>query len=361
MRLLPSHLADAKEMAKALYTELSAHQLPVGGLQATQEAMAKAFSYLSWRELGIELSRRHSPVYLDDLPAEQASVLTAQCALRLAKALGIESPTTVVAAFEASGAGCSPTERRRRRDQWSPWGLILNQGKIARGILQVGTSNQAGYRLDKARQARMRELYGEASEWYGSGGEVDLVAAAFPDEFLECFGRIHLPKIKHKSDEFPFEVRSGALCATDPCMSLDSPYCGQIPGVKNGIWYAHAGEDRIGIAYLHARHVDFRPDFSAHLRMDEIRVGVDAAMAGFFDRDWYAALQQDRDKAEGFCQEQGERLSARRDRYIVSGDFGVITVSGLGDGVYPCFVQRDDRGSVVSAVIQFLSEEGGPV
>ncbi|MRX74339.1 DUF4241 domain-containing protein [Bacillus lacus] len=169
-----------------------------------------------------------------------------------------------------------------------------------------------------------------------------------------------------------FQVNSGELVVTDPCYppeELDeegeelslllTPAC-------KGEWIATAFLEEDGtVARLIAVHSGFQVR-DEWMEM-EIEIPVDSAQAGIFDADSYG-----RDEEISYEIENVQKLELNEEglKYyaaccdITSTDdqggvleSGAVTVSGLGDGLYPVFVQFDEEGKVAAAAIDFLLEE----
>lgn len=72
----------------------------------------------------------------------------------------------------------------------TPWGESQIVEKVADGIFAVATAGHGGYRLDKARNAKVPEAWREASfngngrfGWYEEDCDWAMVALTFPEVF----------------------------------------------------------------------------------------------------------------------------------------------------------------------------------
>lgn len=192
MRLLPAHTADAKEMARALCDSLTAIGLCLDcrdtqsqppSLQQTQELLAKAMGYQSWRELTGLLSAPHCPVYLDGLEEHQSSQTFTALTERLAELLGFDyAHGHVYRALRNSGCGYSPKFRRAMQSNASPWGPIEEAEELAPGVLRITTAGHGGLLLSPDRNQRMPEHLRYPNAGYEEDGEFHLVALGFPEE-----------------------------------------------------------------------------------------------------------------------------------------------------------------------------------
>lgn len=192
MRLFPAHIHDAKEMARSLCDCLTSIGLTTNctdpdaispSLQQTQELMAKAMGYSSWRELSILLVQAHEPVYLDSVDKADYSRLFDELGTRLSAALGYDyAHGFVFNAIGNSGVGFSPKARRAMGDNSSPWGPIDEEVEIAPGIRFISTASHGGLLLSEIRQQNMPEHLRLEGAGYEEDGEFYLVALGFPEE-----------------------------------------------------------------------------------------------------------------------------------------------------------------------------------
>ena len=189
-----------------------------------------------------------------------------------------------------------------------------------------------------------------------------------------------------------FDVVSGRLAVSDPCYDEDVWCRGEIDNAKNGSWFAFADEkaiERWGEAFtrLIAVHEDYvdriasmgekteglakkTDQLSKHccgsltMHRAAFAVGVDSGQAGIFDASHY------RDNSvvpnEGYSHQfEDEEADAWYDYCceITLSDscagvlpFGVVSVSGFGDGEYVCDFWKNADGEVVRVEIEFIAE-----
>lgn len=214
-----------------------------------------------------------------------------------------------------------------------------------------------------------------------------------------------------------FEVESGRLHVTDPDQSAGSPKIATIPA-RNGTWIAGITTRQAGafggrIARLEIAHCDAEP--AGAWEAVPVEVEVDSGQAGFFDAAHYARndevsefeTQHQRDRLLEHIERLKTRPDYQRDMEVIeraaidpelgkrpvselvsvyspawmavscmarlnqhwylkcmactdSEDgagvlpFGVVSQSGLGDGAYDLFIQRDAEGDAVRAQLVFI-------
>lgn len=195
MRLFPAHTREAKAMAKGLKAALGEVGLtrdcrdPTATpptLQQTQELMAQAMGYPGgWHELGAEVSRPHTPVYVDR-SGDDGQRMLMEMAERLAALLGFDyTHGTVWNALEKAGVGFSPKARRQLEEDSTPWGIATDREVIAPGIEAVETGGHGGIVLSAARQAAMPSHLRLEQPFYEEDEDWALVALAFPEIYRE--------------------------------------------------------------------------------------------------------------------------------------------------------------------------------
>jgi hypothetical protein len=158
-----------------------------------------------------------------------------------------------------------------------------------------------------------------------------------------------------------FEITSGAMRLTDPCYDLDVWCAGDLENVRNGKWFAEAIriDDPVWgnrVARLVVRHESFADaddrEFHEEIMND---FGVDSGQFGFFDRAKYA--EQHGGKYNDETSFYGEVCKLTSGKTLAVRNFGAVSTSGCGDGVYPVYIERDDQGLVIGAVAIFMDED----
>ena len=161
-----------------------------------------------------------------------------------------------------------------------------------------------------------------------------------------------------------YEVISGKLVVSDPCYAEDLWCCNALENVRNGVWNAHAiyDVDRSYplVAALSIEH-ECAESVVADMEEASFAVGVDSGQAGFFDAAHYrndrvidpnctptehADLWYDHCCGITLARQQAGTLP-----------FSVVSASGIGDGVYDCYLQRDAAGYVIRAELLFIDSE----
>jgi hypothetical protein len=184
-------------------------------------------------------------------------------------------------------------------------------------------------------------------------------------------------------DKCEFEVVSGELVISDPCYSEET-WCQGVVKAKNGKWYPNAETVNMEgwgnrVVTLVAGHEEFWSYMSDDYKEDFIppvweklpfSVGVDSGQAGIFDFSHYrddsvvkeayrltkTHIGQDREGSGGdwygMCCDR--TLSFYKWGLI---PYGVVSSSGLGDGMYSAFAVKNDEGEVIAVKIIFIPVE----
>ena len=173
--------------------------------------------------------------------------------------------------------------------------------------------------------------------------------------------------------EKSFEVVSGSIVCSDPCYSLDVWCMGVVDNVKKGKWNADVEHldlggwgERISMLIVHHESINFPMfDFDNPLHFT---AGVDSGQFGFFDKDFYRNDENAKDLnkyqfSDDFDKEEGDQwYRACADLTLGDESWGVlpngaVSSSGIGDGSYDVFEQKNAQGEVVSLCCVFLSED----
>jgi hypothetical protein len=160
-----------------------------------------------------------------------------------------------------------------------------------------------------------------------------------------------------------FKIESGKVLITDPCYYHEKYSEADGVNAKKGLWKAYALEvydeswgNRITMLYAH--HQDYpKAKLNQPGWIDlEYGTGVDSGQAGFFDLQYFNDSSQIKEKLEkpltgknlwyDYCCHQ------TLDTEIGAGTipFGVVSSSGLGDGYYPAFGQKDGEEWIALAI-----------
>jgi hypothetical protein len=136
-----------------------------------------------------------------------------------------------------------------------------------------------------------------------------------------------------------FKVRSGALVVSDPCYESGVPYAALFPQAKAGVWIGSIGLAKlpggvIAITELTASVVKVPRKFK--WICSGVSVGVDSGKIGIFDRDKY-----------------DDRSTEDLDTATAVSPFGIVSVSGFGDGIYPCLIKQHE-GKTVAVKVVFI-------
>ena len=137
----------------------------------------------------------------------------------------------------------------------------------------------------------------------------------------------------------------GSVDVTDPCYRKSSHCRINDIVVKNGLYKAYVVYERKTVQTVEVVHESIdRVNALLPLPYKKIgTIGVDAGLAGFFhdkpdfetDSEWMA-----------FCSKVNGK-----DYAIV--EYGVCSVSGYGDGMYPVYAARDKEGNIIALRIRY--------
>ncbi len=85
----------------------------------------------------------------------------------------------------------------------SPWGKIDHVSEVAPGIWSVGTPGHGGFKLSRARNARMPSAFRKAGGWYEEDCEWGMVAIVFSEPFnTEQYYAAHAVIRNYYPDEY---------------------------------------------------------------------------------------------------------------------------------------------------------------
>ncbi|MDA2380145.1 DUF4241 domain-containing protein [Bacillus cereus] len=174
-----------------------------------------------------------------------------------------------------------------------------------------------------------------------------------------------------------FEMTSNTIFVSDPCYPIetsvtDSGYTEDevlslvLTPAKQGNWKAtvYYSEDEV-IIKLVATHIEANenPDW---IKIDK-GIEVDSGQAGIFDSAIYGKDEVITDEVKNIfdinMDEEGLKfyvaccdLTGEEDQAgVIIG--GAVSASGLGDGCYQIYIQRDTNNQIVSVLIDFYNEE----
>lgn len=171
-----------------------------------------------------------------------------------------------------------------------------------------------------------------------------------------------------------FEVDSSVMVVSDPCYSIGTWMTEEIWGVKPGTWHASIETEDTGDIFgvriwkLHAVHSDYIDKVDGLREINHGEFGVDSGQAGIFDYKHY----QDNNDAAGMSYEHfvGKpwydlccTLTMRTEHDVGVLPHGVVSCSGLGDGLYEfkCFAPTDgpDKDKTVAITLDYKLDEFG--
>ncbi|MDT2046642.1 DUF4241 domain-containing protein [Priestia flexa] len=169
-----------------------------------------------------------------------------------------------------------------------------------------------------------------------------------------------------------FHVTGLQLIISDPCYPIEcavddsDDFAWQLEPAKRGEWTATVFyEDDFTISKLVATHTDFK--MTDNWIDTGKEVGVDSATAGIFDASVYgrddAITYEVKNVHEINMDEEGLTYyvaccdavaSSEYEAGIVPG--GVVSMSGIGDGYYPAYVQYDNQ-EIAAVLLDFWFDE----
>lgn len=156
-----------------------------------------------------------------------------------------------------------------------------------------------------------------------------------------------------------FVVTSGKLQVTDPCYDMDTWCAATLENVKNGKYHVEINRGNTGmfgdvITELLIYHESIiSKKHKLNFRWIDSNIGVDSGQAGFFDYDKLNEIKLNEQLDDSFYKEMCE-FTLEAD-CVGANEFGCVSSSGYGDGVYSLWV-AEKNGEVVAAKIVFVSE-----
>lgn len=160
-----------------------------------------------------------------------------------------------------------------------------------------------------------------------------------------------------------FEIKSGKILLTDPCYYHETYTAEDSLQVEKGIWKAYAIEvfdeswgNRITLLYAHHENHPQAALNQPGWKTLEYGTGVDSGQAGFFDLTYFNDANQIKEPLKNpltgknlwydYCCHQ------TLDKDVGAGiiPFGVVSSSGLGDGYYPAYGQKDEDSFIALAL-----------
>ena len=153
-----------------------------------------------------------------------------------------------------------------------------------------------------------------------------------------------------------FRVKCGTVTVSDPCYGPGSDAAGVVPA-KSGVWHAYVeiykdaswGPRPSELIAVHDTELGNKPD-ELDWELLPYDFCVDSGKLGFFDTSEYVVQKTENDD-EFYDDMVGENISNH-----TVGNFGVVSMSGYGDGSYEGF-QIIKNGEAVALKVVFLSDD----
>ena len=152
-----------------------------------------------------------------------------------------------------------------------------------------------------------------------------------------------------------FEITSGKITITDPCYEPGAWCSGQLEHVLNGTWHANVFISDEGVwgdrvAYLLAYHAESANyvHLDTYLWQDTgFQIGVDSGQAGIFDT---SVIRNDKGTA-AWDAWYDAIIELTNPASVLEG--GSVSSTGYGDGLYSCYVIKDNQDQVIAVKLDF--------
>ena len=170
-----------------------------------------------------------------------------------------------------------------------------------------------------------------------------------------------------------FEIKSGVIRLSDPCYDKDTWCSGTVKGEK-GTWKATIKksdtDDRCCELTAISSTGDFPEPQDIVWHPVNASLAVDSGQFGFFDDAHYDS-EYTLSEGEADKKYKGFENSDMSEFYklccgltigpTLAGTLstGVVSSSGYGDGIYPCFVVKNKNDNVVAIKAVFIRGDGG--
>lgn len=154
-----------------------------------------------------------------------------------------------------------------------------------------------------------------------------------------------------------FAVKGGKLMVTDPCYKRGTWCQSELCNVLDGRWLASievSNDEETGswgdrVSKISIRHSDGIPKSFKTIE----NIGVDSGQAGFFCESKYPKIDiGDFGDTDTFYGKVCKLTSGDRQAGVI--DFGAVSSSGYGDGMFVCNYSIDADDKIVQAEIVFI-------
>lgn len=154
---------------------------------------------------------------------------------------------------------------------------------------------------------------------------------------------------------------NNTVVVSDPCYELNSCGQGVLKGVLLGFYNCEAKmvNDQFWgtrVASLEVCHECYaHPNY----QLAPFTVGVDSGQAGVFDYEYYEKyhvntlenMTTNDQWYDDVCD-----ITLAPQPYGTTEDKGFVSSSGFGDGVYPCYIAKNNNGEIIAIRIVFIEE-----
>lgn len=168
-----------------------------------------------------------------------------------------------------------------------------------------------------------------------------------------------------------FNISTGKVVVSDPIYEIGTWCQAVLENVKNGTWNATIEQSNEGdwgmrnavLTALHETAVDFE---ESDWIPSDAQIGADSAQAGIYDFDFFG----NDDKTGPIQNKFGFPVLKKGDKFKFANldmtdgeecagvfEFGVVSRSGFGDGVYLLETLADEKETIIGIRIVFIDDE----
>lgn len=148
------------------------------------------------------------------------------------------------------------------------------------------------------------------------------------------------------------------VMVSDPCYRMGTWCQGVLDDVLPGnynctIEYSDEGEWGVRVAAIEVVHESVD---SYWLELADFVIGVDSGQAGIFDYEYYAEHHSDRELDDEWYKTVCHNTWADDEDGTIDGR-GFVSISGYGDGSYPCYVAYDADDRIVAIRVEYIWDD----
>lgn len=155
-----------------------------------------------------------------------------------------------------------------------------------------------------------------------------------------------------------------SVMVSDPCYEMGVWCQGIIENVRPGTYDCLISEGKTmwgsrncALAVIHAdENYDDLADDLINMEEQDFEVGVDSGTAGIFDLAYYKNSHFENSIDEDWY--DSNVCEYIDDMQNICDGKGIWSLSGYGDGSYPCYVKRNADGQIIAIVLVFIGYDG---